>query len=71
MRVVLLLGIVALAGCGSTPQSLGITGPGATPAAVQVPGDSTLPPPGMPNSGGNYRYNIGPAQSDDRYFNYN
>jgi hypothetical protein len=71
MRVVFALGVVALAGCGSTPQSLGITGPGAPPVAAPGADDSLVPPPGMPSTGGSYRYNIGPTQSGDRYFNYN
>jgi hypothetical protein len=71
MRVALMLWIVVLAGCGSTPQSLGITGPGAAPAEAPGAGDSVVPPPGIPNMGGSYRYNIGPTQSEDRYFNYN
>ena len=71
MRVVLMVGIAVLAGCGSTPQSLGITGPGVTPAGAPDTSDSAVPSPGVPNMGGSYRYNIGPTQSEDRYFNYN
>ena len=71
MRNVIILGVVVLAGCGSTPQSLGITGPGAPPVAAPGVDDSTIPAPGIINGGGNYRYNIGPMQSGDRYFNYN
>ena len=67
-RILLLVGLsmAALqAGCGVTPQQLGITGPGTTPARSQTaPDDSTLLPPGLPNpdsgAGGEqrfYRYN--------------
>lgn len=71
MKGVLLLGVFVLAGCGDSPQSLGITGPGAPP--VEAPGadDSPLVPPGITNNGGSYRYNIGPTDAGDRYFNYN
>jgi hypothetical protein len=71
MRIVLMLAIVVLAGCGSTPQSLGITGPGVSPTEGPGVGDSTVPSPGIPNMGGSYRYNLGPMQPEDRYFDYN
>ncbi len=71
MRLVLMVGVVALAGCGGTPQSLGITGPGVAPAEAPGADDTVAPPPGIPNTGGSYRYNIGPTQSGARYFNYN
>jgi hypothetical protein len=69
-RLTGLLGVIALTACGSSPQSLGITGPGSPPAAA--PGvDSAVPPPGIPNTGNTYRYNVGPAEPGDRYFDYN
>jgi hypothetical protein len=71
MRVALVLGVFELAGCGSTPASFGITGPGAPPTEAPGVDDSMVPAPGISNTGGSSRYNIGPAQSGDRYFNYN
>ncbi|HEY7578550.1 MAG TPA: hypothetical protein VH855_13220 [Acetobacteraceae bacterium] len=72
MRYLLaLLGAAGLAGCDSSPQSLGITGPGAPAAQSPAADESPIVPPGISNTGGSYRYNIGPTQSGDRYFNYN
>ena len=71
MRVVLVLGLVALAGCGSTPQSLAITGPGVPTVGAPGADDSAIPPPGISNGGGSYRYNLEPTQSENRFFNYN
>jgi hypothetical protein len=65
------LAAALLAGCGSSPQSFGITGPGVTPAASPQSDDSEVPAPGISNTGNSYRYNIGPAGSGDRFFNYN
>ena len=68
MRWVILLAgltVAALAaGCGSTPRSLGITGP-APPAQPQMaPDDATVLPPGLPNA------NTG-SGSEQRFYNYN
>ncbi|HEX4172330.1 MAG TPA: hypothetical protein VHY82_07610 [Acetobacteraceae bacterium] len=72
MRYLVLLAIAMLAGCGSSPRSLGITGPGAAPAEAPGANDSVVPPPGISNPEGSYRYNVGPLQSGgDRYFDYN
>jgi hypothetical protein len=71
MRVGFMLGVVALAGCDVSPQSLGITGPGMPPAEAPGVDDSAIPPPGISSGGGSYRYNIEPTRSGDRYFNYN
>jgi hypothetical protein len=60
-----------LAGCGSSPRSLGITGPGSPPAQASAPDETAIPSPGISNAGGSYRYNFGPEVSGDRYFNYN
>jgi hypothetical protein len=68
---VVLLAMTALGGCGSSPQSLGITGPGPAPAQASSPDESAVPPPGISNMGNSYRYNFGPEVSGDRYFNYN
>ena len=71
-RHLVMLAATALAGCGSSPQSLGITGPGAAPVEAPALDNSTLPPPGISNTGGGYRYNVGPLdQQEERYFNYN
>ena len=58
-------------GCGSSPQSLGITGPGAPPAQAPGADDTTVVPPGISNTGNSYRYNVGPSVSGDRFFDYN
>jgi hypothetical protein len=58
-----LIGAWLQAGCGVTPQSLGITGPGVPPPA-RAPDDSTMLPPGLPNPG----TSVDPQQ---RYYRYN
>jgi hypothetical protein len=70
-RLPALFGAAVLAGCAGSPQSLGITGPGAPTAQSPASDESPIVPPGISNTGGSYRYNIGPTQSGDRYFNYN
>ena len=70
-RHLVLFAAAVLAGCGSSPQSLGITGPGTAPAEAPALDNSTIPPPGLSNTGGGYRYNIGPLEEGERYFNYN
>jgi hypothetical protein len=76
MRMAMLLFamlVVALAsaGCGATPASLGITGPGAPPPPPAAPDDSTISSPGIPDPGASYGPSIGPIPSSGRYFNYN
>jgi hypothetical protein len=66
-KVALLTGLTAtalLGGCGVTPESLGITGPGQRPPPTFGPDDTVLQPPGLPdpNTGS------GPEQ---RYYRYN
>ena len=61
MVVMLVLG---LAGCGLTPQQLGITGPGRGPLPPEAPDDATLQVPGVPRTGNG-------ASSGQRYYGYN
>ena len=68
MRAALMMAVLALGGCGATPASLGITGPGA-PAPLPAVDDSILDSPGAPS--GVYGPSIGPVQQSGRYFNYN
>jgi hypothetical protein len=61
MVMTLMLG---LAGCGVTPQQLGITGPGGhRQLPPEAPSDATLQTPGVPATGG--------ANGGQRYFGYN
>jgi len=70
MRALVLIAALGVAGCGGSPQSLGITGPGAPPVAP-ARNDSTISNPGIPDAGGGYSPGVGPSPSGDRYFNYN
>ena len=56
--------VLGLAGCGLTPQQLGITGPGGHgPRLPEAPDDATLQVPGIPATGG--------VNTGQRYFGYN
>lgn len=52
------------AGCGSTPQSFGITGPAPQVQPQMAPDDATVLPPGLPNP------DTG-SGSEQRYYRYN
>ena len=54
MRTLILLAALGLAGCGNSPASLGITGPGAPPSPAPASDDSTITSPGVPDQGGGY-----------------
>jgi hypothetical protein len=71
MRAVLLIAVLSLAGCSGSPESLGITGPGARPPVHPDSDDSTVGNPGLPDSGGAYAPSYGPNPAGGRYFNYN
>jgi hypothetical protein len=72
MRATILIGVLALSGCGDTPASLGITGPGAPPPPAPAIDDTTVGVPGIPDTGGGgYGSGLGPAPASGRYFNYN
>ena len=72
MRTLILLAALGLAGCGNSPASLGITGPGAPPPPAPASDDSTITSPGVPDQGGGYfGPSIGPMPSNGRYLNYN
>ena len=70
MRWLVLIVALSAAGCSATPESLGITGPGAPPApAVQ----DNIAPVGVPaDTGNSFGPSFGPIPSGNgRYFNYN
>jgi hypothetical protein len=69
-RTLFLIATLCVAGCGESPAALGITGPGAPPAPPAPNDDSTIPNPGLPDTGG-YGPSYGPMPSSGRYFNYN
>jgi hypothetical protein len=65
--VFLLAGLTAAAlqaGCGRTPESLGITGPAPPVEPQMAPDDATVMPPGLPQSGTG-------SGAEQRYYNYN
>jgi hypothetical protein len=70
-RALFLIATLCVAGCGDSPASLGITGPGAPPASPAPSDDSTIANPGLPDAGGSYGPSYGPMPSSGRYFNYN
>ena len=69
-RLALGLLLSALAGCSGSPQSLGITGPGAVAQPPAGTDDSTVEAPGLP-SGDRYGPAAQPMPSGGRYYNYN
>jgi hypothetical protein len=69
MRWALLLaGLTAatlLTGCGATPASLGITGPGPqAPPEATAPNDTPMSPPGLPDPSTG-------SGADQRFYHYN
>jgi hypothetical protein len=65
LLMVVLIAAALEAGCGRTPESLGITGPAApTPLPAPTPDEANVPPPGIPASGAN-------SDDDQRYYHYN
>jgi hypothetical protein len=68
-RVLFLIAALGAAGCSGTPESLGITGPGAPPPQPQPRDD--LSPAGIPDPGSSYGPSYGPIPSNGPYFNYN
>jgi hypothetical protein len=70
IRGLILLAIFGIAGCGATPESLGITGPGK---GVNVPGvrdDNPIVGPGISEPDNSYGPGDGTGLGG-RYFNYN
>ena len=77
-RWILLTAVLGFAGCGATPASLGITGPGvAGPASFTAPpaeDDSAIGLPGIPNSGSPYQPSnlpAGEAAKPGGFYGYN
>jgi hypothetical protein len=71
MRALVIAAVLVLAGCGATPASLGITGPGEPPPPPPAPTDSTIGNPGLPDAGYGYGPSVGPNPASGQYFNYN
>jgi hypothetical protein len=63
MRWIVAILVLGLAGCGMTPQQLGITGPGHAVLPPEPPSDATLQVPGVPATGS--------SNAGQRYFGYN
>ncbi len=65
--LILLTGLTAAAlqaGCGASPQSLGITGPGPRVAPNFSPDDATIQNPGIPDANTS-------SDPEQRFFRYN
>jgi len=71
MRGLLLLAVLALAGCEDSPGALGITGPTSPAPGRAAPDDSTIGNPGIPDSGNGYGPSMGPSPTGGKFFNYN
>jgi len=61
--------LAALAGCGTSPQALGLTG-ASPPAPPQPPGDSALTAPGVPQSNSPYSSSTAPTTGGGLYYGY-
>jgi hypothetical protein len=70
MRPLALWVLVALAGCSGSPQSLGITGPGAAPQPPSADSDSTIGAPGVPSDAVRGP-SVQPTTGSGLYYNYN
>jgi hypothetical protein len=68
----ILLATLALAACSGDPRSLGITGPGTTPAASAEPaGMDSTPSPGAPSTGTYYGPTNRPVTGASGFWGYN
>ena len=63
MRVLGLIAVLVLTGCGDSPEALGLTGP-KPPIRAVGPTDELIDNPGPPGAGENFA-------PKSRYFNYN
>ena len=61
--------LAALAGCGTSPQALGLTG-APQPAPPQPPGDSALTAPGVPEGNSPYSSSTEPTTGGGLYYGY-
>ncbi len=68
MRFLFLIAVFGIAACERSPESLGITGPGASPTPTAP--EDRISPAGVDPPGG-YGPSLGPLPSSNRYFNYN
>jgi hypothetical protein len=68
MKSLFLIVVLAVAGCGRSPASLGITGPGAPPTP-DVP--DNISPAGVLDGPSSPGPSTGPMPSNGPYFNYN
>jgi hypothetical protein len=70
----LLMVLLALAGCAGGPQALGITGPGGSSlgtTAAPPPGQDPMDNPNTFQSGTRYSPSSGPTTGSGRYWGYN
>lgn len=70
MRFIILSLLLLLAGCGTNPAALGITG-AAIPAPPVDPGEAQTGIPGAPNTGTQYRPNLPPNTGAGKFWGYN
>jgi len=63
-----LLVLAAVAGCGTSPQALGLTG-APQPAPPQPPGDNALTAPGVPQNTP-YSSSTAPTTGNGLYYGY-
>ncbi len=67
--LICLVVLAGLAGCGTSPQALGLTGaPQQTPP--QPPGDSAIAAPGVPESDSPYGSSTQPTTGGGRFYGY-
>jgi hypothetical protein len=59
----------ALAGCGTSPQALGLTGAPQQPPP-QPPADNLIAPPGIPATDNPYSSSVRPTTGGGRYYGY-
>jgi hypothetical protein len=70
MRFILFSLLLLLAGCGTNPASLGITG-GAIPTPPPDPGETQTGITGAPQTGTQYAPNLPPNTGAGKFWGYN
>jgi hypothetical protein len=70
-RLIVLLGLLLLAGCAGSPTDLGITGPGVQPLPAPIDDDNLNQAPGVHDPGNGYGPSVMPSPQSGRFFNYN
>ncbi len=67
--LIYLLVLAGVAGCGTSPQALGLTGAPQQPPP-QPPGDNAIPAPGVPESNSPYGSSTVPTTGNGRFYGY-